>query len=1023
MARKLLIALMITTFTLAGVAVADNNDNNSVDVNQFSAKFKNLNKVRSGVAGMAKADVDTVYLMGGPNRPDGKFEDGSGNPDWGTWTTKDMNFEGTVAWHLSSTYVIEGNYSMVCGADIEIPGGTDFGYGNNWDKALVFTHTVANPSQSSTVHVTGILQADSEPAYDYTYLEILNDDGWVQVDDAAVWDGNRQFDVDFEFNVPSADYQGTTQDEIHLRWHFVSDGGYSDEDRLYLSDGGVWLDNLSVSVDGSLVEYEDFEDGESQNWVEVVIPGVGDFAALYQNLQDLDPCRGNSSYQVAFIDDGIVVPGTGGTPCVTWCYGPGGYIVNNTGGLKTPEDHVESAIISEPFEWLDGYDATEVIFGTYMHEPMISSSGGTMYLWYVRSTTSEDVNDLQFEQWTNDLTVYYGPPVYVNHPENLTTYMTPGRQWWQLRLEVWEAGWLFGIEGTDGTPHPYFDNIRVFTYPFGGPALNHNDVYLAQDNFPEQGDLDFNNLGSNHIRFDAARNISPNADLRNDPGDSIWVDAVPVRSGSNLVEEPSMVVRMKANPVFDPYRTLPDGFSQDGNIITGVVLGDSTYNGAVLVEDRYNFDLPDTGFFYPGDVIHYYFEAFDNYGGDTGHTMLPGDTTGFASFAFDLQYPSDFICRGLPSLQDDVGSQPNILWWNDFGARNGENEWLFALNGCGLEEGVDYDIYYTHAPDAGEGNGLGGRATSAMLDGYDILLYTCGNLNAYALGNGDFASDPSQDIQVLDSWFLRGGKSAFMTGDNLVTDINQQGAAGQAFMNNYLGLQYIGNDVRSYIQNQTTPEINAMPGNGIFVSADRWVAYGGCLNINNFDALEVVGGGTRMAEYTDPNGNAGAYTYSAALRNYNDTVDSEVVLLPYDFMYVYNAPGYTPPPDLSGMSVRTVMLRDVLQYFGQQLGAPVSVDDGLPQVREFAVKAYPNPFNPATTVSLSMPKAGQASVKIFNVRGELVRTLLDGHVQSGTIDLTWDGRDGSGARSASGVYFAETKALGQTEVTRMAMIK
>jgi len=52
-----------------------------------------------------------------------------------------------------------------------------------------------------------------------------------------------------------------------------------------------------------------------------------------------------------------------------------------------------------------------------------------------------------------------------------------------------------------------------------------------------------------------------------------------------------------------------------------------------------------------------------------------------------------------------------------------------------------------------------------------------------------------------------------------------------------------------------------------------------------------------------------------------------------------------------------------------------------------------------------------------------VRTLLDSHVQSGTIDLVWDGCDKSGARSASGVYFAETKALGQTKVTRMAMIK
>jgi len=1030
MARKETIFWILAALVLAGMAVADDNGKrpiNSPDFDRVNARVLNHNLVEAAPVGLTKVDVDTTYIMGGPDRLDGKFEDSIGNPDWGEWTTVDFTAEDSEVWHVSGERVLDGSYSMVCGIDLEIPGGWDFGYGDNWDKTLVWTHQVDDASQTSNVHITGMLRSDSEDDWDFTFLEILRSDGWGLIHPDAIWDGfNARILVDFSTSVTGADYQGSGHDEIHLRWRFASDSNTSDQDQLYLSDGSCWLDNLLISVDDVVVEDENFEDGEAQNWNEIVLPGVGNFAQLYSNLQDLDPCRSNSSYQVAFIDNGIVVPGTGGTPCVSYCYGPGGYVVNVTGGLKSPEDHIQNGIVSEPFEWLEGTDAARLIFGVYMHEPMLASSGGTMYEWYVRSTTADDPHALNFEPWDNENSVWYGPPVYSNHPVDLTTYLKAGRQWWQLRLNVWEAGWIWEIEGTDATPHPYFDNVRIYAYPFGGPAMSYNDLFVAQDNFPEQGDLDFINLGTNSIRFDAARNISPNADLRNDPGDSIWVDVVPVRSGSALTEEPKMVVRMKANPVFDGVRMLPPGFSQTGNIIEGIVMGDSTFGNTsgVLVEDRYHFDLPDTGFFYPGDEIHYYFEAFDEVGGDLGHTMLPGDTTGFASFDFDLHYPSDFICRGLPTVFTDVSNeQPKILWWNDFAARGGENEWLFALKGCGFEYGVDYDIYYTNGPDSGEGNGLGGRATSAVLAGYDILLYTCGDLPAYALGNGDYNSDASRDIQVLDSWCLRGGKKMFMTGDNMITDISNKGASGQSFMNNYFGLQHIDSDVGRYIQNQTTPEVLAIEENGIFVNADRWVAYGGCLVINNFDAVQHVGNGTRMAEFTDENGNPGAFTYSAAIRSYNSTTDTEVVLLPYDLMFVYNAPGYTPPPGMAGLSVRSIMMRDILQHFGVQLGGPIGVEDQVPVARDFAVKAYPNPFNPQISIDLSMPRAGQATVKIFNVRGELVRTLLDSHVQSGTIDLVWDGCDKSGARSASGVYFAETKALGQTKVTRMAMIK
>ena len=104
--------------------------------------------------------------------------------------------------------------------------------------------------------------------------------------------------------------------------------------------------------------FDDFEDGTlGANW-EIAFPdGVGDYAQLWENLNDVDPCHTNYTAQAAFIDDGVIVPGTGGTNCVSWCYGPSGYVVNNVGGLAGPSAHIHNAIESPVMDWPnDTYD-------------------------------------------------------------------------------------------------------------------------------------------------------------------------------------------------------------------------------------------------------------------------------------------------------------------------------------------------------------------------------------------------------------------------------------------------------------------------------------------------------------------------------------------------------------------------------------------------------------------------------------------------------------------------------------------
>lgn len=73
------------------------------------------------------------------------------------------------------------------------------------------------------------------------------------------------------------------------------------------------------------------------------------------------------------------------------------------------------------------------------------------------------------------------------------------------------------------------------------------------------------------------------------------------------------------------------------------------------------------------------------------------------------------------------------------------------------------------------------------------------------------------------------------------------------------------------------------------------------------------------------------------------------------------------------------------------------------------VTVSPNPMNPRGTISFELRTAGRATVRLYDVSGRLVRTLLDRRAEPGEIVVTMDGRDGDGRSMASGVYFYEVR--------------
>ena len=91
---------------------------------------------------------------------------------------------------------------------------------------------------------------------------------------------------------------------------------------------------------------------------------------------------------------------------------------------------------------------------------------------------------------------------------------------------------------------------------------------------------------------------------------------------------------------------------------------------------------------------------------------------------------------------------------------------------------------------------------------------------------------------------------------------------------------------------------------------------------------------------------------------------------------------------------------------------------------EFALaQNYPNPFNPATRISYQLPRDTRVTLKVYNLKGEEVRTLVDGYRIAGRYEVEWNAQNNVGGRVASGVYLYRLQGDGVSEVRRMVLLQ
>jgi hypothetical protein len=99
--------------------------------------------------------------------------------------------------------------------------------------------------------------------------------------------------------------------------------------------------------------------------------------------------------------------------------------------------------------------------------------------------------------------------------------------------------------------------------------------------------------------------------------------------------------------------------------------------------------------------------------------------------------------------------------------------------------------------------------------------------------------------------------------------------------------------------------------------------------------------------------------------------------------------------------------------------SPVPTDPTLGH----SLKCYPNPFNPLTKISYSLPRAENVRLNVYRIDGGLVRTLVNGPRGPGNHQVIWNGRDDAGRIQPSGLFFYRIDSGPYSLVRKMTLMK
>ncbi len=932
------------------------------------------------------------------------------------WTVVDGTAQIATFWHVDdfvganvnpgdSLAVLSGSKSLWCGVRASTTGLTCSyallpGYGNGWDQLWVTKECI---SVTGTLDVSFLMETDSEPAYDATYIEYTTDCSdnlrdWIELDGGiGEWDG-RQGPM-----MEGGSYS-VAGSPVRVRLRFRSDGVSSDEDTYYDSHAGpVVIDDLVVEG----LPLEDFEGEainatETEDWEAKLYPGYGaTYMALFSgaSLVQQDPCAKNLSCMWAAIQGS------------TNTYACGGFPQQKTVPKGNGDDQYLYAEIWSPAIPLVGAGSlVNLQFAVYRD---LDLNDLIFYVWGVRSIHANGCAG----PWSDRGFVYFGSQKdWFTQPfafGDLLDFESPSIQ---VALGVVDqcGVWCGVFAGAICRSHaPLFDDVKVYRVDIAGPVWFTRDFDMFQDTFPTDG----SDTGIG--RADAALSITSTASPTILPGDSVRIivgdpitatESNPTGLADDIsvggkqiylwvhVLDNGLPSATKTGPVLTDHPNYPfkDTHVADGKTWTRIRCH---YVGpwGIFPGFRFAVDLNDN-LFEAGDVIEFFFAATNSLGETT---YCSGPALNFVQDDVELaaELASEFTI-----LPQNGGTSTDILYVDGMDGRGAEVYWSTAFDQLGLEP----DRYDVRGPTSSVANRPGARVThvaNQLNANYNTILWDAGDITQ-SLGDGTGAPEKTNDYAMVNS-FLAGLATPgglYVCGDDYPQGLASAfGASAVTFKTTYITYTLTSNNHRT---NYGISPAGTGVGGGAF-DGDTWVISGGCPLLNDFDVMTPTTSTVMQSSYGSPAGNNAAEISKI-------TGNARVMISGYSFIYLRD-------DEEDGVMDRAQHLHDILAYLG---GSPDEPTDAAPVFANTLEQNYPNPFNPQTTIAFSLKERARVTIVVYNVAGERVATLLDDTRAAGSYaDVRWDGRDASGSPAASGVYFYRLTTNEFEQTRKMVLLK
>ncbi len=284
---------------------------------------------------------------------------------------------------------------------------------------------------------------------------------------------------------------------------------------------------------------------------------------------------------------------------------------------------------------------------------------------------------------------------------------------------------------------------------------------------------------------------------------------------------------------------------------------------------------------------------------------------------------------------------------------------------------------------------LEGIPTSQIRNGFtnNIVIWFTGDSSSIPLTN-------AEQNEILDH--INMGGNLFLSGQDIA-----EMTTGSALLDT-LGIEFNQNSTLSLIKGVVGDEI----GGGLIFNTS---GYGGANNQTSSDILQVIDSLQTATIFHYGSGNS----KPAGIKFESVTDSSKVVFLGF---------GYE---SINDPQRRQTFLSRIMDYFD---GTVTNVDGEaekylLPEKFDL-FQNYPNPFNPVTSIEYNVARKSTILIRIYNILGQKIKTLVNENVQTGRYKVSWDGLDDTGRKVSAGIYFYQLSTeFGFTKTKKLLLLK